>query len=586
MSSGEENAPLVTKDGSRKYVYVLTCFATIGGLLFGYDTGIVSGSMLLIRDDFQLSTIWQEIIVSATIGAAALFSLVAGSLVDRFGRKKVIMSASVIFTIGAVVMAMSPTDKKEILLAGRLIVGAGIGFASMSVPIYVAEAAPADIRGALVTVFQLFITIGILVSSLIAGAFSSDKVNGWRYMLGLAGVPGVIQFIGFLFLPETPRWLVKMKKHDQARECLIKIRGTSNIDKELNDIQQAVREEEMQQRHSGLKIFVMMLTSQPVRKALILGCLLMVFQQLCGINTVIYYSASILRMSGFPSELAIWLACIPNAVNMVCTFIGVYTVEKLGRRSLTLISFLGIIIALVILGTGFYLADHNSPPISNMSHFGGNSNCYDYRWCSDCTLDDHCGFCWENKNEDTTGACLPVYSEHPERYAVPPVNSSDTYRCNQTDYEGPKTYRWANDYCPTSYGWMSVLGLALFVFSFAPGLGPNPWTINSEIYPLWARGTAISIATAVNWLANLLVSLTFLTLLETITRYGTFYLFAGISSVGFVVIFCILPETKNKTLEEVTDIFMTEQFRRLHTQIPEGTTSIKGDNNAYQQSST
>lgn len=156
----EEKRP--DESGSKFYVIVLTMFATIGGLLFGYDTGIISGSMLLIRDDFQLSEIWQSAIVSSTIGAAAVFSLIAGVLVDKIGRKKVIMMASFIFTAGAILMAVSPVDKKEILLIGRLIVGA----------VYVAEAAPSHIRGSLVTVNQLFITVGILLSSIIAGALT------------------------------------------------------------------------------------------------------------------------------------------------------------------------------------------------------------------------------------------------------------------------------------------------------------------------------------------------------------------------------------------------------------------------------
>ena len=122
-----EYESLLERKGSKFYVVFLTCFAAIGGLLFGYDTGIVSGSMLLIKDDFQLSTLWQEVIVSATIGAAALFSLLAGFLVDQIGRKKVIMMASFVFTVGAVVMAIPETDEKEILLIGRLIVGVGIG---------------------------------------------------------------------------------------------------------------------------------------------------------------------------------------------------------------------------------------------------------------------------------------------------------------------------------------------------------------------------------------------------------------------------------------------------------------------------
>ncbi|KAL8563775.1 hypothetical protein ACOMHN_058290 [Nucella lapillus] len=160
------------------FVWVLASFATIGGLLFGYDTGIVSGSMLLIQPYIGLSTVWEEGIVSGTIGTAAVFALIAGFACDWVGRKKTIMLASFVFAVGAIIMAVA--DSKEVLLGGRFVVGIGISFASMSVPIYVAESAPPAIRGRLVTLNQLFITIGILLSSVIAGAFSEMKETGWR----------------------------------------------------------------------------------------------------------------------------------------------------------------------------------------------------------------------------------------------------------------------------------------------------------------------------------------------------------------------------------------------------------------------
>ncbi|XP_048739777.1 proton myo-inositol cotransporter-like isoform X1 [Ostrea edulis] len=555
-----ESRPLLGKSDSKCFVIFLTCMAAMGGLLFGYDTGIVSGSMLLIKDDFKLSSVWQEAIVSATIGAAAVFALISGTLVDVLGRKTVIMASSFIFTAGAVVMALSPVDLKEVLLVGRLIVGAAIGFASMSVPVYIAEAAPTNIRGSLVTMNQLFITIGILLSSIVAGAFSTNKDNGWRYMLGLAGVPSVIQFFGFFFLPESPRWLISKGRHTQARSALERIRGTQDVADELNLIQQSVNEMSEENKYNAFQAFVLMMKTQPVRRALVLGCLLQLFGQFSGINTVIYYSGTILRMSGFPSDLAIWLVCIPFAVNFLFTFIGVYAVERAGRRILTLSSFIGIIIALVVLGLGFWLSDEHSPSIHH--HLDNSSICHTkYQTCGTCIKDDNCGFCWEKKDPDTSGYCLHVYKTHPERYAEPEVNTTSYNEslCNKT-YD-TKNYGWANDFCPTDYSWMAVLGLALFVMSFAPGLGPNPWTINSEIYPLWARGTGISIATAVNWAANLGVSFSFLTLLETITTYGTFFLYAGTSFVGFVTLYFLLPETKNRSLEEIEQLFMTEAYR-------------------------
>ncbi|XP_052283950.1 proton myo-inositol cotransporter-like isoform X1 [Dreissena polymorpha] len=560
--------------GSNFYVYYLTCFATIGGLLFGYDTGIISGSMLLIGDNWSLTTIWKELIVSATVGAAAIFALIAGYLTDYIGRKKVVMIASVIFTIGAVIMGAS--TNKEMLLVGRLVVGAGIGFASMSIPVYVAEASPPAIRGRLVTINQLFITIGIVISSVVAGLFSVNKQDGWRYMLGLAGIPSVIQFFGFFGLPESPRWLMEKGRRDDARKALQQIRKVQGVENELQEIQDAI--DEQKKLETGKGVLMRMLGTQPVRRALVLGCGMQLFQQLCGINTVIYYSASILKLAGFPVELAIWLVCVPNVVNCLCTFIGIWLVERSGRRWLTIMSMIGVMIGLAVLAIGFQLSIVYTPDIKVFEagtdgnlFSNASSQCFAYSKCEACISNEYCGFCYEKESPASTGSCLPAFKDHPEQYAFFSENTTANgdveshFRCNATnvwDLERSKrTYYWADSYCPTDYSWMAILGLALFVMGFAPGLGPMPWTINSEIYPLWARSTGTSLATATNWVFNLIVSLTFLSLLESIGKYGTFWLYFGICFLGLIFMFLMLPETKNRSLEEVQELFMSKEYK-------------------------
>ncbi|KAK7102892.1 hypothetical protein V1264_021050 [Littorina saxatilis] len=540
--------------GNRTFVYVLACFATIGGLLFGYDTGIVSGSMLLIQPYFELNTFWQELIVSGTIGAAAIFALIAGPCCDIFGRKKVIMVASFIFTVGAIVMAISPN--KWVLLAGRIIVGIGIGFASMTVPVYVAESAPPDIRGRLVTLNQLFITIGVLLSSVLAGAFSEMEDTGWRYMLGLAGVPGAIQFIGFIYLPESPRWLVSKGRDEEALKVLKRIRGHDDVDEEFKEVKDAESN-----KQSGFVLSQIMNTPH-VRRALFVGCGLQLFQQLCGINTVIYYSATILKMSGFPPKQAIWLVCVPFGVNFLATFIGVWAVERLGRKILLCISFVGVTIALIVLAMGFLLSAKHSPAINgtmSVTYPNGSAvhdQCQQYSICEDCILNADCGYCYDD-NQSGSATCLLAKGDKDKDKDL----YADYGRCstNHTDAPAGSDMKWTHGYCPTDYTWMSVLGLALFVLSFAPGLGPMPWTINSEIYPMWARGTGVAISTMFNWIFNLAVSFSFLTLLETITKYGTFFLFMGVCVFGLAFTVIFVPETRNLSLEEVEELFMTPE---------------------------
>ncbi|XP_067684460.1 proton myo-inositol cotransporter-like [Haliotis asinina] len=544
------------RSANSKFVYVVSSFATLGGFLFGYDTGIVSGSMLLIRPYFKLDTIWTEVIVSGTVASAAIFSLCGGYLADYVGRRRAIMAASVVFTIGALVMGAAPD--KELLLVGRIIVGIGIGFASVTVPVYVAEVAPKNIRGTLVTLNQLFITIGILVSSIIAGAFSELRDTGWRYMLGLAAVPGIVQFLGFLFLPESPRWMLDSGNQNKAREILVQIRGTTDVEEEMAAIEQKLEESRKASSFKNGCTLSQVLTTPHVRRSLFVGAGLQFFQQVCGINTVIYYSATIMVMAGFSVRHAIWLVVAPNAVNFLATFIGMYLIDKLGRKVLLLCSLVGVFISLGILATGFQLAAIKSPPINVTETF--NNETYTgacnklYSNCNQCTTNTDCGFCYD---VSTDGSCLPVDSNDNGRSLVG--------RCNASDQSG-SSFTFAYGYCPNNYSWMPVLGMVLFVFSFAPGLGPIPWTVNAEIYPLWARGTCTAIAGATNWTFNLLISLTFLTLTEAITKYGTFWLYGGMCVVGFIFVVIFLPETKDKSLEEVEQLFMTSGSReeRIH----------------------
>ncbi|CAB1317019.1 unnamed protein product [Coregonus sp. 'balchen'] len=230
------------QDVTPAFVYVLAAFSALGGFLFGYDTGVISGAMLLLKREMNLSALWQEVLISSTVAAAALSALAGGFLNGVFGRRVCILLASCIFAAGGIVLSAAPN--KEVLLVGRLIVGLGLGIASMTVPVYIAEASPPHLRGQLVTVNTLFITGGQFTASIIDGAFSYLRHDGWRYMLGLSVVPAVLQFVGFLFLPESPRWLIQKGLTQKARRVLSQIRGNQNIDEEYDSIKNSIEEEE------------------------------------------------------------------------------------------------------------------------------------------------------------------------------------------------------------------------------------------------------------------------------------------------------------------------------------------------------
>ncbi|XP_064632787.1 proton myo-inositol cotransporter-like [Lineus longissimus] len=534
-----------------RFVYILTIISAIGGFLFGYDTGVISGAMILLRNKFILNSLWQEMIVSMTIGAAAIFALFGGFLNDRIGRKPVVLMASLIYTAGALCLAF--TTGKSLLLAGRIIIGAGIGLTSMTTPMYIAEAAPSHIRGRLVSCNVAMIACGQFVANVVDGIFSFNE-NGWRYMLGLGAIPSVILFLGFLFLPESPRWLIIQDKEAQAREVLQHIRGEQDIEEEFECIKTncMLAEIERKERSTRAPIILQMLQTPSLRRALLIGCSLQMFQQLAGINTVMYYSATIIKMSGVKDEVtAIWLSAVTSAVNFLFTFVGLYLVEKIGRRPLTLGSLIGAIISLIWLAVGFQLAALNSPSLQLKETVSKNSHCSQYSTCNQCMEDLYCGYCYmDGTVTPYNGSCLPTNYDNPL--------SATVGRCNATELPGAIT--WAYEYCPTSYAWMAMVGLVLYLVFFAPGMGPMPWTINSEIYPLWARSTGNAVSTFTNWIFNLIVSMTFLTLTESLTRYGTFWLYAALTTLGFIVLVLLLPETKGKSLEEVEGLFARPWF--------------------------
>ncbi|KAH9512828.1 hypothetical protein Btru_036702 [Bulinus truncatus] len=529
-------SPLAAK--STIYVWMLTSFAAIGGFLFGYDTGVISGAMLLLKDKFSLSSFWQELIVSVTIAAAFVSALAGGFLNDKFGRKVVTIIASFVFTAGAVVLACS--SNIAMLVIGRVILGIGIGLASMTVPVYIAESAPAHLRGRLVTINTLFITGGQFIASTMDGGFSYVKPDGWRYMLGFAGIPSLIQFCGFFFLPESPRWLMRKARESEALKVLVKLRGTQNVDEEMNEIKKSL---ELDSHSTDGNTLLRVLRTPTVRRALIVGCGLQLFQQLSGINTVMYYSATIIKMSGIrDQQMAIWLAAVTAGINFVFTIVGVWLVERLGRKKLIMGSLIGVTASLIVLAIAFQLAAVLSP---STTPFHSNTTCSRYLSCESCIESLQCGFCYSGSGSSVNGSCLATDSKDSDHSKYGPCDNTTSLNGNI----------WAYDYCPSSYSWMAILGLILYLMFFAPGMGPMPWTINSEIYPIWARSTGNSLSAATNWIANLVVSMTFLTLTETLTKYGTYWLFVGIAISGLIFFGLYLPETKGRSLEDVEDLF-------------------------------
>ena len=435
-----------------RFVYVAASFAALGGLLFGYDTGVISGALIFIKREFGLTTAAEEVVVSGVLLGATIGAIFGGKAADLFGRRRVLLVTAAIFGIGALASAVAPSP--TILIISRVVLGLAIGLASTNVPVYLSEVAPPHARGWVVSLFQLAVTVGIVVAYLTDYAFAG--IEGWRWMLGRAVVPALVFGTGMFFLPETPRWLIRGGHHEVAQRVLVRIRELSDVNVEIEEIKASLA----QQAESGHWTDLL---RRQVRPALVVGLGLAIFQQITGINTVIYYAPRILQSAGFNSASGAILATVGvGVVNVGMTIVAMFLVDRAGRRPLLLVGIAGMIITLGALGLSFR--------ISNPSG---------------------------------------------------------------------------------QLAWISVICLMGYVASFAISLGPIFWLLIAEIYPLKIRGLAEGTAATFNWASNLIVSLTFLTLVEKLGASLTFLLYAVASVASWVFAYCFVPETKGRSLEQI-----------------------------------
>ncbi|KAI8947086.1 putative MFS myo-inositol transporter [Xylaria longipes] len=471
------------------FVWLLTLSAGISGLLFGYDTGVISATLVSIGTSLsnrKLTSIDKSIITSATSLFALVASPLSSILADRLGRKPVILVADILFIFGALIQAFSVSVSHMVL--GRSIVGLAIGAASFVTPLYLAELAPAAHRGMVVTMNVLSITLGQVVAYVIGWVFAEhgNSVIGWRLLVGLGAVPAVVQCLLLFFMPETPRWLVKAKRLDEARAVIHKTCSSDPIARQMvdsifEDIEIEVREEEDRvslgnrdgkNRRSWLKGWRELLSVPKNRRALTLACLLQGLQQLSGFNSLMYFSATIFLMLGFrvPTLTSLTVA----STNFIFTIAALLLIDRIGRRRILLYSI--PFMAFGLLATAFGFSASGMPSIASRD------------------------------TDLTQGAAIFI-----------------------------------------------LANIMVYVAAYALGLGNVPW-MQSELFPLGVRSLGSGLATATNWLANFIVGLTFLPLMDALTASWTFVLYSVVCVAGWIAIWWIYPETAGLSLEEATGL--------------------------------
>jgi sugar porter (SP) family MFS transporter len=301
---------------------------------------VVSGALLFLKDDFGgLSSFQQELVTSLLLVGAVVGALTAGRVSDWIGRRLTVLITALVFIVGVLLAAFTPTY--PVLLVARFIIGLAVGSASMIVPLYIGEIVPPRVRGGLVSLNQLAITIGILTSYLID--FGLSSTGNWRLMFGLAAIPAAALFLGMLFQKESPHWLIRQGREDEARAVLQRVRNDSDIDAEIREVR------EVSQRQGSYRDLI----SPRVRPLVVVGVMLAVFQQITGINTVIYYAPTLLQGAGLGNNAALLANVVNGAVNVGMTIVAIWLLDKVGRRPLLLSGTAGMAVGMVIVGCSF-----------------------------------------------------------------------------------------------------------------------------------------------------------------------------------------------------------------------------------------
>ena len=512
---------------NKKLVFI-AFVVSLGGFLFGFDAGIISGVMSYAGPEFNLNDIQSGWVVSSPSWAAMIAMLFSGRLSDKIGRKKILIVVALLYAISAI--ASSLATSYEMLYLARIIGGLAFGAALVLAPIYIAEISTAENRGKLVSLQQLNIVFGFFAAFLsnyffnkyntVDNTFLTNE-NVWRWMLGVELLPAMCYFIFLFFIPKSPRWLFLKGKVEEAKSVLNQIHGVTRGKQEIISIE----------KNSGAYenksvVEIKDLLKKSLRFILIVGLVIGVLQQITGINAVYFYATSIFKQTGVGTDAAFSSGVLLSTISVIFTFVAIYLIDKMGRRPLLLIGTAGVAVSLLLCAYGFNNATYqlSANQIEEFQFEGSNSLISIANKKFDNDID------FKEKVKTIIGNQVYTKNDGAILEAAVEMNAK-----------------------------IVLIGILGFIACFAFSLGPVMWVLLSELYPLKYRGLAIGVIAFVNSLISSIVQLIFPWELSNLGNALTFFIFGIIASIGFFIMLKILPETKGKSLEDIEKELIRER---------------------------
>lgn len=507
------------------YTYSTALIVALGGFLMGFDASVISGAVGFVETQFQLSKLELGWAVSCLTLTSTVAMALAGPLSDKIGRKKVLVYSAILYFFTASCAALAPNF--IVLVIARMIGGFGVGASLIIAPMYIAEIAPSEIRGKLVSLNQLNIVLGIsaafFTNYMILKYSQSDagwvqtlhlKEFNWRWMLGIQALPAITYFLLLFIVPESPRWLIMHNQLDKAKEVLSRMNGATKVDEIVKSVQVGLNSGEKKEKASLKELL-----SPALKLVLIAGLVVAITQQITGINSVFYYAPMIFAQTGIGTNAAFSQAIMVGIINLIFTIVAMLLIDRLGRKPLLIIGVSGVVITMFLLTYAFGTATYTltAEKSKNLS------------------------------SEIDQTKLAPLFDKV--------YNSDVDFNKAISSALGAEVVKKHNDVIVSSAIEMNavlvLIGILGFVASFAISLGPVMWVLLSELFPNHVRGLAISFVGFINSAVSFTVQLVFPWELVNLGNATTFFIYGVFGVIGLAFIIFKLPETKGKTLEEL-----------------------------------